>query len=141
VEISEVRKRLRTAIDRAKQAARARRALMDEAAREYPAFLDTVAAPLFRQAAAVLKAQGYAFGVFTPSGSVRLMSERNTDDFIELALDMSGDAPLVLGRVRRARGSRVVESERPIGSGAIRDLTEEQVLAFLTGEIGPFVER
>jgi hypothetical protein len=141
MEISEVRKRLRGAIDGAKRAAAARRTRMDEAAREYPRFLDAVGAPLFRQVAAVLKAQGYLFGVFTPTGSVRLMSEKNTDDFIELTLDVSGDAPLVIGRVRRARGSRILESERPIGTGAIRELTEEQVLDFLADEIGPFVER
>jgi hypothetical protein len=141
MEVSEVRKRLRGAIDGSKRTAADRRTRMDEAAREYPTFLDTVAAPLFRQVAAVLKAQGYLFGVFTPTGSVRLMSEKNTDDFIELTLDVSGDAPLVLGRVRHARGSRVVESERPVGTGAIRELTENQVLDFLVDEIGPFVER
>ena len=47
----------------------------------------TIAVPLFRQVANALKADGYAFTVFTPSGSVRLMSDRVADDYIELTLD------------------------------------------------------
>lgn len=141
MEIADVRKRVRAAVDEARRNAAARRVRMDEAARDYPRFLDTVAAPLFRQVAAVLKAEGHNFSVFTPTGSVRLMSDRHTDDFLELTLDASGDTPLVIGRIRRMRGSRVVESERPLGSGPVRDLTETEVLDFLAGGLGPFVER
>jgi hypothetical protein len=141
MEISDVRRRVRASLDGAKRNLATRRTLMDEASREYPKFLDNVAAPLFRQVAAILKAEGHTFGVFTPTGGVRLMSDRHTDDFLELTLDVSGDAPLVVGRIRRMRGSRVTESERPLGSGAIRDLTEGDVLDFLAEGIGPFVER
>lgn len=143
MEISEVKRRLRDTAERAKRTAAERRARTDEANREYPIFLETVAVPLFKQAAGVLKAENYLFTVFTPGDSVRLMSDRNAKDFIELTLDTSGSSPLVIGRTSRARGSRIVESERPVGvgGGPVRDLTEEQVLTFLAEALEPFVER
>ena len=72
MEVSDVRRRVTETIDRAKRAAAERRARTDEATREYAAFLETIAVPLVRQVANALKVQGFAFGVFTPSGSVRL---------------------------------------------------------------------
>ena len=104
-------------------------------------FLDQIAVPLFRQVANVLKVQGYQFEVFTPGGSVRLMSEKSADDFIEITLDTTGEHPCVIGRSRRGRGRRVLESERPIAEGAVRELTEQQVLAFVLKELEPLVER
>jgi hypothetical protein len=141
MEISEVRKRLRGTIDRARRSAAEQQARADQAASDYHAFLETVAVPLFRQVAGVLKAQSYPFAVFTPAGSVRLASERSGENFIELSLDTSGPMPAVIGRTSRARGGRVLESERQVGSGPIRDLSAEQVLDFLDEELGPFVEK
>ncbi len=100
-----------------------------------------MAVPLFRQLANALKAHGYPFSLFTPGGSVRLMSERSSEDYIELTLDTSDDPPRVIGRSSRGRGHRVVESEQPIGEGAVRDLTEEHVLQFVLKELEPFLER
>jgi hypothetical protein len=140
MEISEVRKRLLGTIERAKQAAVQRRAAVDEAARDYDIFLERVAVPLFRQVANVLKALGYPFQVFTPGGSVRLMSDRNAEDFIELYLDTSGARPVVMGRSSRARGRRVIEAEQALGS-TVPELGEEQVLSFLLSELEPHVER
>ncbi len=97
--------------------------------------------PLVRQVANVLKAQGYLFGVFTPSGSVRLASEKSADDYIEISLDTSGENPVVLGHSRHTRGRRVVEHERPIGGPEVRSVSEEQLPAFLLEELGPLVER
>jgi hypothetical protein len=91
--------------------------------------------------AGALKAQGYAFQVFTPGGSVRLMSERAAEDYIEVVLDTSGAQPLVLGRTSRQRGRRVLESEQPVGTGGVSDLDEEQLLQFLLIALEPFVER
>src|ERR1043166_7738285 len=99
MEISVVRQRLRETIDRAKRRDAERRAHADEASREH------VAVPLVRQIANALKADGYAFTVFTPSGSVKLMSDRRAEDYIEIALDSSGDAPLITGHTRRPRGA------------------------------------
>jgi hypothetical protein len=141
MEVSEVRRRVSESIERAKRAAADRRARADEASQEYSVFLDTIAVPLVRQIANVLKAGGYPFGVFTPSGSIRLASERTSEDYIELTLDTTGGEPVVLGRSRRTRGRRVVESERPIGAGPVRDLTEDQVLAFFLKELEPLVEK
>jgi hypothetical protein len=141
MEISDVRRRVAETVDRAKRTAGERRARTDEASREYAAFLETIAVPLVRQVANALKVQGFPFGVYTPSGSVRLASERSADDYIELTLDTSGEQPVILGHSCRARGRRIVERERPIGNGRVRDVTEEQVLGFLLEELEPLVER
>jgi hypothetical protein len=141
METSIVRQRLNHVIDQAKRAASERRARSDEAARDYVRFLEQIAVPLFRQIAGSLKASNHHFTVFTPSGSVRLMSDRTAEDFIELTLDTSGDRPAVMGHTSRARGRRVVESERPIAARAVGDLTDEDVLDFVVQEIAPFVER
>ena len=141
MEISEVRQRVLAAIDRARRGAAERRTRTDEASREFDVFLERLAVPLFRQVANALKAEGYSFTVFTPGGSVRLMSDKTTEDYIELSLDTSGALPLVVGRSSRARGRRVVESERPVGEGPVREISEDHVLRFLMEELEPFVER
>jgi hypothetical protein len=142
MEISEVRKRLLVTIDRAKRTAATRRVLLDEAAREYEVFLERVAVPVFRMVANSLRPEGYPFTIFTPGGSARLMSDRSTDDYIELALDTSGPRPQVVGKTSRARGRHGIESEHPIGgAGPIRDVTEEDVLEFVLRELEPFVDR
>jgi hypothetical protein len=133
MEISDIRKRINAAIDRAKRVGADRRARTDEAARAYSAFLDTIAVPMFRQVANVLRAEGYPFGVFTPSGSVKLVSDRTAADSIEIVLDTSGDEPRVMGHTTRTRGNRVIESERPVGDPAT--LTESDLLDFLMQEL------
>ena len=141
MDVSDVRKQVLATIERAKRLEAERRARSDEAARDFPVFLERVAVPLFRQVAQILKAHNYAFSIFTPSNGVRLMSDRSSDDFIELSLDTRGERPVVVGHVTRGRGRRILESERPIGSGAISELTEDDVLAFVMKELEPFVER
>ena len=139
MEISDVRKRVLQTIEHAKQQVAARRTRNDEAAHAFGPFLDTIAVPLVRQIAQVLRAQGQLFTVFTPSGSVRLMSDRGAEDFIELFLDTTGDVPAVVGRTSRSRGQRVLESEEALGGPA--ELSEEDVLRFLLKALEPFVER
>jgi len=139
MEIAEVRKRILSTIERARQRAADRRARGDEAARAYSTFLDTIAVPMFRQVANVLKSEGYPFGVFTPSGSVRLMSDRTAEDFVELTLDTTGDAPNVVGRTSHSRGRRVTDNERIVGRPDA--LTEADVLEYLLKELEAFVER
>ena len=141
MEISEVRQRVLAAIDRAKRGAAERRSRTDEASREFDVFLERLAVPLFRQVANALKAEGYSFTVFTPGGSVRLMSDKSSEDYIELSLDTSGAQPLVVGHSSRARGRRIVESEHPVGEGPVREISEDHVLRFLMEELEPFVER
>ena len=139
MEISEVRKRVLQTIDRAKQQVAERRVRNDEATRAFGPFLDAIAVPLVRQVAQVLRAEERPFNVFTPSGSVRLMSDRSSEDFIELFLDTSGDQPQVVGRTRRGRGHRVLESEETLGAPGA--LSEDDVLAFLLKALEGFVER
>jgi hypothetical protein len=139
MEIADVRKRIHSTIERAKQRAAERRARGDEAARAYSTFLDTIAVPMFRQVANVLKSEGYPFSVFTPSGSVRLMSDRTAEDFVELTLDTAGDAPHVVGHTSHSRGRRVTENERAVGNPDT--LSEADLLDFLVKELEAFVDR
>ena len=133
---------MRETINRAKQVASQRRARTDEAAQEYDVFLSEIAIPMFRQVAAILRAENYMFSVFTPTGSVRLMSDRSGDDYIELSLDTTGAHPQVIGHSSRSRGRRIIESEEPLKPGhLVHDLTEEDVLTFVLKELQPFVER
>jgi len=130
------------AIDRAKARAQQKRQNAAEGERAYAAFLEEVATPTTRMLANALKAEGYLFTVSTPSGGLRLASDRGRDDYIELALDASGDTPTVLGRVRHTRGSRTLEDERPIKPGAApQDVTQADVLSFLVNALDPWLER
>ena len=139
MEISDIKRRVVETIERARRRAAERRTRHDEAAREYERFLDQTAVPVFKQVSNVLRAEGFVFTVFTPGGSVRLMSDRSNEDYIELALDTSGDEPLVSGRAGRSRGRRVIESEDAIGPPAA--LTENDVLTFILKALEPLVER
>ncbi len=142
MEVSAVRQQILQTIERAKRAAADRRAANDEAGREYGVFLDQLAVPLFRQTSGVLRAEGYLFNLFTPSGGVRLMSDKSADDFIELVLDTTGAVPQVMGRTSRAWGNRTNVSEQPLNpSGPIREVAEADVLAFLLKALEQFVER
>jgi hypothetical protein len=141
MEISVVRNRLRDTIERAKRHAAERRARNEDGERAYREFLEQIAIPLVRQLANALKVDGYHFTVSTPSGSVRLMSDRRAEDFIELALDTSGEVPLVIGHTSRLWGPDIVETEHPMASGKPGAITEEELLEFLLKELEPFVER
>jgi hypothetical protein len=142
VEVSEVRRQLRHAIDRAKARAQQRRQQVADAERAYAAFLEDVATPTTRAVASVLKAEGYPFTVSTPSGGLRLASDRGRDDYVEFELDSGGVNPTVIGRVRRTRGSRTLEEERPVKAGAAaQDLSKEDVLAFLVAALEPWLDR
>lgn len=142
MEVSEVRRQLRHAIDRAKARAQQKRQHAADAERAYAAFLEEVATPTTRMLANVLKAEGYLFTISTPSGGLRLASDRGRDDYVEFALDGSGDRPTVIGRIRQTRGSRTLEDERAVKPGAApQELSEVDVLAFLVEALEPWLER
>lgn len=142
MEISQVRKQLKTAIDQARDRAQQRRQRTGEAERAYATFLETVATPVTRQVANALKAEGYAFTVFTPGGGLRLASDRARDDYIEFALDTSLERPQVVARTSHTRGSRTIEDERVLRKGTPIDaITEEDVLEFLIDVLEPWLER
>lgn len=142
MEVSLVRKRLKSAIDRARERSQQRRQRTAEAERAYQRFLEEIATPIAKQLANALKAEGYAFTVFTPGGGLRLASDRTRDDYIELALDTSDDQPQVVGRFSRTRGSRTIEDERPVKPGvAPQSITEDELLEFLLDALEPWLAR
>jgi hypothetical protein len=142
IEVSDVRRRVRGVIESARKRAQERRALADRAAHEFEDFLRDRAVPMFQTVAAALVAEGHRFKVHTPAGSVRLASDANAEDFIDIALDTTADPPAVVGRTSRGRGRRLITAERPVREDVpVGQLTEEDVLSFLLTELTPFVER
>ena len=142
MEVSLVRKRLKAAMEAARQQAQRHRLQVAAAEHAYDGFLTDVATPVARQLANALKAEGYSFSVFTPGGGLRLASDTGRDDFVELTLDSTSDDPQVLGRISYSRGSRTRDEERPLKPGVAPDsLTEEDVLEFLLQALQPWLER
>ena len=140
MEVSQVRKRVQQGVAAARTRAQERRQQTDEATRDYKVFLEVVATPLVQQLANVLKVEGYAFTASTPGDGVRLTNDRGRDDFVELALDTSGERPQVVGRITQSRGSRRLDEERPIKVGASpSELTDEDVLEFLMSALQPWL--
>ena len=140
MEVSQVRKRVQQGVAAARTRAQERRQRTDEATRDYKVFLEVVATPLVQQLASVLKVEGYAFTASTPGDGVRLTNDRGRDDFVELALDTSGERPQVVGRITQSRGSRRLDEERPIKVGASpSELTDEDVLEFLMSALQPWL--
>lgn len=142
MEISQVRRRVQAAMVAARDRAQKRRQRATDAESAYDSFLTHVATPLVRQIANALNADGYAFTVSTPGRGLRLALDRGRDDFVELALDTNTDDPNVVGRIRRTRGSRTLEEERPVKPGAMPDqITENDVLEFFVNALEPWLER
>ncbi len=142
MDISEVRKQVQHALDAARRDAAAHRAARDAAQQALPAFLATVAAPVFRQVASALKAEGHAFSVFTPADSVRLASDRSADDFIEMVLDADRDPVALVFRRSVVRGRRILEDEQALRPGTpLADLGDQDVLDSLLRLLPPFVAR
>ena len=139
-DVAEVRKRIRAEIEKSRRDQAERRTKVADATKAYEVFLDTAAIPVFRMFANVLKAEGLHFEVMTPAGGVRLQSERNRDDAIEMELDTTADPPQPLVTVTRARGSRVVQSDRSIkGSNPLVQLSERDVIEMLIEELRPWL--
>ena len=140
IELPELRRQIRVAIELAKKNAAATRSRSDAAQRDYETFLRDVAVPTVQQFASALSGEGHMFKVATPADSVRLTSVSSNDDFIELALDTTQDPPEVIARISRGRGRRMVTSERPVRERtAVGDLKEEDVVTLLLQEITPFL--
>ena len=139
-DVAEVRKRIRAEIEKSRRDQAERRTRVAEATSAYETFLETAAIPVFRMFANVLKSEGLNIEVMTPAGGVRLQSERHRDDAIEMELDTTADPPQPLVTITRARGSRVVQSERSIkGSTPLVQLTEQDVIEMLMEELRPWL--
>jgi hypothetical protein len=127
-----------TARDRAKL----RRQKADEAGQAYETFLEQLAAPLARQIVNALRAEGYSFTVSTPSRGLRVSLDAGRDDYVDFALNAETDEPYVVGRIRRTRGSRTIDEERPVKPGAGPDrVSEDDLLEFLVRALEPWLER
>jgi hypothetical protein len=139
-EIGQIRARLRSAIDAARRAAATRRERADAAGRAYETFLSERAVPAFRAMANVLRVEGIPFEVMTPSGGVRLVSDRSRDDVLEIELDTSLDPPQPLLVTIQTRGSRLLRTERLVKEGSpIDDVTEDDVVELLLDAIKPWL--
>jgi hypothetical protein len=142
VEISLVRNRLNRAIEASRERSQRRRQRVAASQTAFEVFLQDVATPITKLVANSLKVENYAFTVFTPSGGLRLASDRGRDDFIEFALDEESDPPQVVGRTSRTRGSRTLTEDRPVKPGSPpEEISEEDVLAFLISALEPWFER
>lgn len=142
MEVSDVRRRLRAAMEAAKRSAVERRTRADEASRAWAAILPETVVPAFHGLASALAAENYRFKVETPGDAVRLASDRSAEEFVELSLDTARDMPAVLVRSTRGRGRRIVSSERIAREGAaIASLTQEDVVDLLLEELVPLIER
>ena len=142
MEVSQVRKRLKMAIDGSRERAAKRRERVAEAQRAYEHFLTEIAIPMAKQLANAMKVEGYGFTVFTPGNGLRLAADRGRDDFIDLTLDSTGERPEVMARVSQQRGSRTLDEEMPVKRGAHPDeISEDEFLDFLLGALEPWFER
>jgi hypothetical protein len=140
MDVSELRKRILRALEEARKEAGERRAVVDEARHAYDDFLENTAVPMLRQAATVLKSEGQFFTVHTPAESVRLVSDKSADTYLEIALDTAAKWPQVVGRSSIARGRQGRIDERPIAQGkTVGDLSEDDLAQFLVKELPKFV--
>jgi hypothetical protein len=142
METSDVRRRIRAAVEAARVRAAERRTRTDEATRAYDQFLEAIAVPAFHTVANALVGEGHRFKVSTPGRAARLSPERAAEDFIELSLDTERDVPAVVILTSRGRGRRMLSTERILREDpGIAALTEEDVVATLLEELLPFIER
>ena len=142
METSDVRRRLRGAIDEARRRAADRRAVADEASRVWAGRLPEAIVPAFHSVLNALSGEGFKFSLSTPGETARLSPERSSAEFVEMSLDATRELPAVIVRSRRGRGSRTVESERVVAEGPeIADLTQDAIVGVLIEEVVPFIER
>lgn len=142
LETAEVRRQLTHRLAELRKAQTQRRSAVDAARAAFDAVLEREIAPTIRQLAQALKAEGFPFSVQTPASTVRLVSDRSSDNVIDIVLELGGPQPAVVARSAFTRGRRQVEDERTLATGdAIAALDGERVLAALLDLVEPFVER
>jgi hypothetical protein len=142
MEVSDVRRRIRAAIEAARARGVERRARTDEASRAYDQLLESTFVPAFHMVVNALTGEGHRFTAITPGRAVRMSPERSAEDFIELSLDTERDRPAVVIRSSRGRGRRVIMTERILREDLpIAELAQEDIIAALIEELVPFLER
>ena len=140
-EVAQIRKRIQKTIELARRESAERRARVHEAQRAFDEFLESRAIPAFRSVAIVLKSEGLAWEVMTPSGEVRLVPDRRRDESIALGFDATAEPPQPVVSITRGRGSRILHAERPVKAGipASSALTEDDVVDMLVEELRPWL--
>ena len=142
MEVSDVRRHLRAAIEEARRRSEERRARVDQASRDWERVLAETAVPTFHTLASALTAEGHRFKVHTPGEAVRLALERSAEEFVELSLDTQRDEPALVLRSTRGRGRRILSTERIVRDMlAIGSLTQEDLVPVVLEELIPFIER
>ena len=142
METSEVRKRIKDSLDRARARSAERRTANTKAEAAFEVFLQRAAVPVFQQAASALRAEGYPFAVNTPAGSVRLVSERSASDFVGIRLDTSGQRPQAMLSIERAKGRERLSEEQPLKPGVlVENLTAQDVLDAVAAAIEILIDR
>ena len=139
-ELADLRRRVRQAIQDAKQQAAARRTARDEAGAAWATAVAEIVEPAATNVAAALTGEAMPFRLETPRGTIRLVSERSADDYMEIVLDDSDerDASEVIGRTVKARGRQSVTVIEEL-LGPPSQLSEDRVIAFFMKAIAPFV--
>lgn len=141
MEISDVRRRVRAAIEAARTRAEARRVSRDEASRAWEGVRSDLAVPAFHQVASALVGEGHRFKVVTPGEAVRLTPDRGGEEFVELALVTEREEPALVLTSTRGRGRRVITTEHVFRDGpAIASVSEEEIVAALLEALTPFLE-
>ena len=142
MDIPEIRRRVRAAIEQARLAAAARRERSDAAAKSYEQFLATWAVPAFNTMASALVAEGHRFKVTTPAGSVGLASERSPDDYVELTLDSSETSARRARPHERRPGSPHTDEGTPRSPRRLAGCVDRRdVVTFVLAEIITLIER
>ena len=142
LETAEVRRQLTHRLAELRKAQTQRRASSEAARAAFEGVLEREIAPTMRQFAQALKAEGFPFSVQTPASTARLVSDRSSDNVVDIGLELGGAEPAVVVRTAYTRGRRQLEDERTLAQGAaIASLDGERVLAVLLDVIEPFVER
>ena len=142
LETAEVRRQLTHRLAELRKAQAQRRTAADAARAAFDGVLEREIAPTVRQFAQALKAEGFTFSVQTPASTVRLVSDRSSDNVVDIVLELGGPQPTVRGSQRlHARPSATRGRADARAGDAIASLDGERVLAVLLDVIEPFVER
>jgi len=139
---AEVNRRLTHHLAELQRTAARRRSDVDAARKAFDAVADAEIAPTARQLVQALKSRGVHFSVQTPSGAVRLVADRSSDDYINIELDVTRRPPAVVAQRQYTRGRRLLDDEVVVAEGeAIASLDAERTLEVLLERIEPFVEK
>lgn len=139
-ELAELRRRVRQQMQDAKRRKAERREARDVAAKAWDTAVAEVVEPAATQMAAALTGEGLPVRLETPRGTIRLVSQRSADDYIELVLDTDDEqeSPEVIGRTVVGRGRQsVTVMEEPLGAPG--SLTDDSVTEFLLRAVGPWI--